>query len=371
MDQDTRYMRKAITLARKGGGWVNPNPLVGAVLVNDGKIVGEGYHEHFGAPHAEVNAIRNAGEKATGSTLIVTLEPCSHQGKTPPCTDLIVESGIRKVIIGTPDPNPQVNGKGMKILKDKGLEVTSGILEEEIRKMNEPFNKYILTGLPFCVLKTAMSLDGKIATPSGESRWISGEASRKYSHSLRNRYSAIMVGINTVINDNPSLDTRIPGKKKHHPLKVIVDTFARIPLESRILSLNPQLAILAVSEEADKEKIRNIERLGAQVLVCPMKNRRIDLISLTAMLGQMGIDSILIEGGSTLAFSAIQDGVVDKVVSMIAPKIIGGEKAKTSVGGEGIARLAEAVQLDQITVKRLNEDIMIEGYIHKNLKPEV
>ena len=370
MESDNRFMRRAVALARKGGGWVNPNPLVGAVLVREGEIVGEGYHEYFGAPHAEVNAIHNAGKKAAGATMFVTLEPCSHHGKTPPCTDLILQSGIRKVVIGTLDPNPLVNGKGMKILKDKGLEVTSGCLEEEIRKMNEPFNKFILTGLPFCVLKTAMSLDGKIATSSGESRWISGEASRNYSHGLRNRYSSIMAGINTVILDDPSLNTRISGKNQHHPLKVIVDTFARIPLEAKVLKDNPQLTILAVSPEADKEKTKEIERLGAQVLVCPMKNNRIDLTFLTRSLGSMGIDSILLEGGSTLAFNALQEEVVDKVICMIAPKIIGGENAKTPVGGAGIAHLADAFRLDHLTVKRLKEDIIIEGYIIKNPNSE-
>ena len=364
MEALNKYIQRAITLAKRGKGWVNPNPLVGAVLLKDNKIIGEGYHEFFGSPHAEVNAIRNAKEDVAGSTLFVTLEPCSHQGKTPPCTDLILEKKIKKVVIGILDPNPLVNGKGKKFLLDHGLEVTSGYLEEEILRMNEQFIKFIKSGKPFCILKTAMTLDGKIATVAKESKWISGEESRKFIHELRQQVSAIMVGINTVLIDDPLLNTRRERKRNKNSLKVIVDTTARLPIESKVLTNDPQLTLIATSCRADKAKLKQFERLGAQVLVCPLKNEQVDLPYLVNSLGTMGIDSILLEGGSTLAFSALQEGIVDKVVSFIAPKIVGGKEALSPVGGKGINRLQDAIFLNNLTVKRVGSDVMIQGYIH-------
>jgi diaminohydroxyphosphoribosylaminopyrimidine deaminase / 5-amino-6-(5-phosphoribosylamino)uracil reductase len=364
MDSFNKYMRRAIVLARRGKGWVNPNPLVGAVLVKDKRIIGEGYHEHFGGPHAEVNAIRNAKEDVSGSTLFVTLEPCSHHGKTHPCTELILKKGIKKVVIGTLDPNPKVNGNGKKILLDHGLEVLSGFLEDEIIRMNEPFFKYIRSGIPFCILKTAMTLDGKIATVTKESHWISGQESRKFIHELRQQVSAIMVGINTVLVDDPLLTTRREGKKNKNPLKVIVDTNARLPLDAKVLTNDPQLTLIATSSSTDKSKLTQLERSGAHVLVCPTKNEKIDLKYLMNSLGTMGIDSVLLEGGGTLSFSALQDGIVDKVISFIAPKIVGGRVAMTPVGGKGIEKLNDAIILTDITVKHVGVDIMIQGYIN-------
>ena len=344
-------------------GWVNPNPLVGAVIVKNGRIIGEGYHAYFGGPHAEVMAIENATESLKDASLYVTMEPCSHHGKTPPCTDAILGKGIRKVIVGMKDPNPLVNGKGLKILKDAGVEVTTGIEEEAVLKMNEQFVKYIVTGRPFCTLKTAMTLDGKIATVENASRWISCEDSRKQVHELRHQYSAVMVGINTVLYDDPLLNTRRIRKKSKDPLKVIVDSTRKIPLEAKVLKINPQLVILATTDKIEMTKKRDLERLGAQVLVCPQKEGGVDLGCLMFSLGKMGIDSVLLEGGSTIAFSALMNGVVDKVVSFIAPKIIGGAAAPSPVGGKGLSSMEDAIVIENWNYRKSGTDIMIEGYI--------
>ena len=356
-------MRKAMGLAKKGLGWVNPNPMVGAIIVKDGRIIGEGYHEYFGGPHAEVNAINKATESIEGATLYVTLEPCTHQGKTPPCAPLIVEKRIRRVVIGMSDPNPKVKGTGIDFLSSKGIVVQSGVLENEISRINEIFIKFITTGIPFCILKTAMTLDGKIATITNASRWISGEKSRKYVHELRHQVSGLLIGVNTVIYDDPLLNTRRGKNKSKDPLKIIADTRCRIPLESKALTHNPQLTVLATTELADKSKLREISRLGAQTMICPVKNNKVDLAFLVHSLGIMGIDSILIEGGSTLAFSALTDGIVDKVTSFISPKILGGRMAPTPVGGEGIEKMNQAIRISDWKIRRSGEDILIEGYI--------
>jgi len=366
LEEDQKYLRHAIVLAKRGSGWVNPNPLVGAVLVKNGRIIGEGYHAFFGGPHAEVNAIENATENIKDATLYVTMEPCSHQGKTPPCTDTIIRNGIKKVVVGMKDPNPLVNGTGLKILADAGIEVIKGVEEDAVLKLNERFVKFIVTGKPFCTLKTAMTLDGKIATIENASKWISGEDSRKYVHELRQQYSAIMVGINTVLYDNPLLNTRRANKKNKNPLKVIVDTKGKIPLEANVLKINPQLLILATTDQIDKSKKLDLERLGAQVLICPQLEGRVDLDYLMFSLGSMGIDSVLLEGGSTIAFSALMKGVVDKVVSFIAPKIIGGADAPSPVGGKGLVEMKDAIIVKNWNYRKIGSDILIEGYINKN-----
>ena len=368
MTTDEKYMRMAVSLAKKGSGWVNSNPMVGAVLVKDGRIIGKGFHKVFGGPHAEINAINNATEPVEGSTLYVTLEPCIHQGKTPPCAPVIVENKIRKVVIGMTDPNPVVKGKGVEYLLSKGITVSKGLLEEEIGRLNESYVKFIQTGIPFCNLKTAMTLDGKIATITNASRWISCEKSRRYAHELRQKSAGLLVGIDTVIYDDPLLNTRRGGKKSRDPLKIIADTTCRIPMESKVLTNNPPLTILATTEKADRSKIRDIERLGAQVLICPLKNNRVDLVFLVRSLGKMGIDSILIEGGSTLAFQAVREGIVDKVTSFISPKILGGKEAPTPLGGEGIGRMDDAVKITGWKFKKMGEDILVEGYIRESEK---
>ncbi|MDP4282466.1 MAG: bifunctional diaminohydroxyphosphoribosylaminopyrimidine deaminase/5-amino-6-(5-phosphoribosylamino)uracil reductase RibD [Bacteroidota bacterium] len=365
MEEQIRFMKMAIRLAEKGAGWVNPNPLVGAVIVKDGKVIGQGYHEYFGGPHAEVNAIRNAKEDVRGAHLYITLEPCCHKGKTPPCAPFVAESGITEVTVGMVDPNPLVQGKGIACLKEKGIRVNSGIFEKEIRKQNEAFIKYITTGFPFCTLKIAMSLDGKTATSSGESKWISCIKSRDKVHDMRRHCSAIMVGINTVLNDDPILSCRMKTGKVKDPVKVIVDSRGKIPLTAMVLQHEPQRMILATTALAKKQKLQEIERLGAQVIVCPEKDVRVDLKYLFKALGVMGIDSILLEGGSTLAFSAIREGLVDKAVVFIAPRILGGKNSYTPVGGDGFEPLSNAMGVHDWKVSGSGDDIMIEGYLNK------
>jgi len=394
---DEKYMKRAIALAQKGSGWVNPNPMVGAVVVKNDRIIGEGFHEYFGGPHAEVNALKDLNWREQpgllhDASLYVTLEPCSHQGKTPPCAHLIAESGIRKVVVGMADSNPLVNGKGIGFLQSHDVEVVTGVLEAKIRKLNEVFIKYITTGWPFVVLKTAMTLDGKIATVNNASRWITGTASRTLVHRMRQQLAAVMVGADTVIYDDPLLNIRLkPGRGKNrifpgqpvgnrtgpaveisaqdpvpywkNPLKIVVDSHARIPLHARVLMVNSQLAILATTDAAPEAKLRDIKRLGAQVLVCPVKEGRVDLRFLMESMGVMGIDSIMVEGGSALAFSALKEGIVDKVVSFIAPKILGGDKAPTPVGGEGIAAMEDALPLFNVSYRKTGNDLLVEGYL--------
>jgi diaminohydroxyphosphoribosylaminopyrimidine deaminase/5-amino-6-(5-phosphoribosylamino)uracil reductase len=366
---DKAFMTRAIALAKRGAGWVNPNPMVGAVLVNAGKIIGEGFHEFFGGPHAEVNAVNSVNEEniaaIKGSTLYVTLEHCSHFGKTPPCVDLIIEKKIGRVFIGMIDPNPIVSGTSIKKLVENGIQVETGLLEKETKKLNEVFIKYIQTGLPFVVLKSAMTLDGKIATVTNASRWITGDKSRKIVHHMRQQLSSVMVGVNTIITDDPLLNIRMKGEWKN-PLKIIADTHLRIPTDSKVFTNEPQLTLVATTALADKIKQKELERMGVQILVCPVKYGRVDLQFLMKSLGLMGIDSVLLEGGSTLAFSALKEGIVAKVVSFIAPKILGGSIAPTPVGGDGVEKMEDAIALTNITVKKVGEDLMIEAFVKKS-----
>lgn len=359
---DTQFMRRALALALKGAGWVNPNPMVGAVVVRDGCIIGEGFHAMYGESHAEAVALDGlTPEQTSGATLYVTLEPCNHQGKTPPCAPLIATMGIRRVVIAAGDPNPEVNGQGIKYLQAHGIEVETGLLKKEAEDQNEVFRTYITTGNPFVVLKTAMTLDGKIATVTNASRWITGEPSRRLVHRLRSRLSSVLVGVNTVLYDDPLLNIRLKGNHPA-PLKVIADTHGRIPVEARVLANNPQLTLVATTASADSRKMKDIERMGAQVLVCPAKEGRVDLTFLLRSLGAMGVDSVLAEGGSTLAFSLLRDELVDKMITFIAPKVLGGEQAPTAVGGAGIDTMEEAVTLERMAVKRIGSDLMVTGY---------
>lgn len=366
--KDIQWMRKAIRLAAAGAGWVNPNPMVGALLVHQEQIIGQGFHEYFGGPHAEVNAIASVpAEKEhliPGSTLYVTLEPCHHHGKTPPCTDLIIAKKIGKVVVGMVDPNPIVSGSGIAKLRAHGISVEPGILETQARQLNEVFVKYITTGRPFVVFKTAMTLDGKIATITNASRWITGERSRKSVHLMRQQLSAVMVGVDTVIADDPLLNIRLKGQWKN-PLKVVADSRLRIPAAAKLLTNDPQLVLVATTKSADPEKIKNIERMGAQVIICPEKAGKVDLSFLMQSLGTMGVDSVLLEGGSTLAFSALQKGIVDKVIAFIAPKILGGEMAPSPVGGSGIENMDEAINLQTMNIRKMGKDLMIEALIEK------
>lgn len=361
-----QFMRRALDLSKIGIGHTNPNPLVGAVLVKDEKSIGEGYHEYYGGPHAEINAINSSTQDVRGATMYVTLEPCSHYGKTPPCVNTIIDRGISKVVIGMKDPNPIVAGRGIQILQDNGIEVITGVLEDEIKKLNEIFIKFITTKTPFCILKTAMTIDGKIATTTGDSKWIANSKSRKYVHQIRNRVSAIMVGIGTVIADDPLLTTRLEDNEGVDAVRIIVDTKGRIPLEAKVLNNNSNTkTILATTQKAEKDKLNAIEDKGAEILITPLRENRVDLKYLVKELGKRGVDSILIEGGSSLNYSALSEGIVDKVITFIAPKIVGGQKAKTPVGGEGIRFVKDCIRLDNISINRFDEDIMIEGYIRK------
>ena len=358
------YMRRGLELAKRGWGMTNPNPLVGAVVVKDRKIVGEGYHPYLGGPHAEVVALNEAGERARNAELYVTLEPCCHYGRTPPCVNKIIESGIKKVYVAMEDPNPKVSGKGIEILKNHGINVETGILEKEARKLNEIFIKYITTKLPFVIMKSAMSLDGKIATFLGDSKWITSEEARKLVHELRQRVSAVLVGVNTVIKDNPKLNVRLPDMENvKNPYRIVVDSLLRIPLSSQVIRNADGKTIIAVTEYADESRIMELEKKGIKVLVTKSENGRVSLKDLMVKLGQMEIDSVLIEGGSEINASAIEENIVDKVVFFIAPKIIGGKTAKSSVGGRGVPFVDMSYHLKEMTVSRIGPDIMIEGYL--------
>jgi diaminohydroxyphosphoribosylaminopyrimidine deaminase/5-amino-6-(5-phosphoribosylamino)uracil reductase len=363
---ETKYMQRALELAAKGFGYSNTNRVVGAVFVKDCKIIGEGYHEVCGSHHAEVNAFKNATEDVKDATMYVTLEPCSHYGKTPPCANAIVEKGIKKVVIGLKDPNPLVAGRGIQILKDNNIEVITGVMEEEGKKLNEIFLKYITTKIPFCILKTAMTLDGKIAAYTGDSKWITNELSRKYVHQLRHRVSGIMVGIGTILADDPLLTTRLDTGSGSDPTRIIVDSSTRIPLEAKVLQVESKArTIIATTELAARNKIKALEDIGVEIIITPLKNNRVDLTYLMKALGERLIDSVLLEGGSELNYSAIEEGIVDKVNVFIAPKIIGGRGAKTPIGGLGKAVMSEAISIKNIQIHKFDDDVMLEGYIRK------
>ncbi|MEK6681749.1 MAG: bifunctional diaminohydroxyphosphoribosylaminopyrimidine deaminase/5-amino-6-(5-phosphoribosylamino)uracil reductase RibD, partial [Nitrospirota bacterium] len=335
------------------------------VVVKDDRIIGKGYHKKAGLPHAEAIALSSAGSDAEGAILYVSLEPCCHSNKkTPPCTKKIIESKIKKVVIGMIDPNPLVSGKGIEELIASNIEVKTGVLEQEAKKINEPFIKYIKTKTQFVILKIAESLDGKIATNTGESKWITGEKAREYAHKLRDENDAVLVGIGTVLRDNPSLTTRLKNKKGKDPIRVVVDSELKIPLSAKLLTQRSDaITIIATSKTASKNKIEKIKKTGAGIILLKTKNGRIPLAQLMKELGKIGITSLMIEGGSEIAASALKEGIVDKVIFFIAPKIITGREAKSSIGGEGIRKLKDALMLKDFTVKRVGEDILVEGYV--------
>ncbi len=360
-------MRLALELAKKAEGFTSPNPLVGAVLVKDGEIVGTGYHARAGLPHAEIMALREAGEKAQGATLYVNLEPCCHRGRTGPCTEAVITAKIRKVVVAMADPNPLVAGKGIARLRQAGVEVAVGVLEAEAKRLNEVFSKYITTGLPFVVLKTAMSLDGKIATRRGESRWITSEQARIFGHRLRHRYDAILAGVGTVLADNPSLTARLPEGGGRDPVRVVLDSSARTPPGAKIINrASPAPTLIAVTPKAPAERVAALKEAGAEVLVLPPDEKgRVNLPLLMKELAGREITSVLIEGGAEVHASALNAGIVDKVAWLIAPRIIGGKEAPGPVGGQGAGRLDEAVPLQNVSVQRIGEDIYVEGYIRR------
>ena len=353
---DEYYMRRALELAVRGRGYTNPNPMVGAVIVKNGRIIGEGYHEKFGHLHAERNALGNCTEKPDGATIYVTLEPCCHHGKTPPCTDAIIESGITKVVVGMLDVNPIVAGNGVRILEEHGIEVVTGVLEDECRKLNKIFIKYMTEKLPYVVMKYAMTSDGKIATVTGESRWITGESSRENVHRTRHALMGIMVGVGTVLADDPMLDCRLPEGGKN-PVRIL-----RTPLDSRVVTTASEIPTMIATVSSDSSLIKEYESRGISVIQTSSDKGRVDLKDLMRILGEKGIDSILLEGGSQLNFSAIEAQIVDEVHTYIAPKIFGGD-AKTPVGGDGIGRIEDAVILDPVKITKLGDDILVESEV--------
>lgn len=366
MQKKEEYMRRALELARKGEGHTSPNPMVGCVVVKDGRIISEGYHEKYGEFHAERNALTRCTEDTAGADLYVTLEPCCHQGKTPPCTDIIIEKKIARVFVGSMDSNPLVAGKGVQILRDHGIYVETGILDAECRKLNEVFYHYIATKTPFVVMKYAMTLDGKIACATGDSKWVTGEIARTQVHRMRGRYRGIMVGIGTVLADDPMLNCRVEGGVD--PVRIICDSNLHIPTESQIVKTASDIeTIVACSQEAleserKQEKIRRLKEAGIQIIGMEGAHG-VNLVELMKKLGGQNIDSILLEGGGTLNASALEDGIVNKVYAYIAGKLIGGMDARSPVEGMGIDRMADAITLQNVEIEKLGDDFCIVGYV--------
>ncbi|WP_225897257.1 bifunctional diaminohydroxyphosphoribosylaminopyrimidine deaminase/5-amino-6-(5-phosphoribosylamino)uracil reductase RibD [Desulfuromonas sp. AOP6] len=358
------YMTRALILARTAEGRTRPNPAVGAVIVCSGMIVGEGFHRRAGEPHAEINALRQAGVQAQDGELYVTLEPCSHHGRTGPCAEAIVAAGIRKVFIGTRDPNPRVCGRGISLLADNGVEVVTGVLEEECRHLIAPFAKHVLTGTPLVTLKSAITLDGFCATSSGESQWISNEQSRLYVHQTRDKVDAVMVGIGTVLTDNPRLTTRLPEGGRN-PIRVVVDTFLRIPEDSALVALSAdEGTLVATTNAADPNKICRLQAVGVRVLVLPQKNGHVDLNALLLELGKMDIQHLFLEGGAILNGTLLREGLVDRAMIFVAPVLLGGDDGRGLFAGQGATRLVDAWRLKHVRVRSFGDDVLLEGEVY-------
>lgn len=357
---EDRFMQRAIELARGGVGKVNPNPLVGAVIVKDGRIIGEGYHREYGALHAERDAISHLVENAAGAEMYVTLEPCCHHGKQPPCVDAIIEQGISKVYVGSDDPNELVAGKGIERLRNAGIQVVTHVQKEECDGLNPVFFHYITTKTPYVVMKYAMTMDGKIATRTGDSRWITGECAREHTHRVRNWLSGIMVGIGTVLADNPLLNCRMPGGNS--PVRIVLDSHLRIPLDSQIVQTAGEYkTIVATRKDDGKPDIESkLQKAGVEVLHVPEKEGHIDLRALMGMLGEQQLDSILLEGGGTVNASALKAGIVNRVQVYVGGQIFGGVHAPSPVGGQGIAAVANSYKFGVPKVTSLGEDVLLE-----------
>lgn len=357
-------MALALRLAAKGRGRTSPNPMVGAVVVAGNRIVGQGYHRRPGGPHAEIIALQAAGSRATGATLYVTLEPCCHTKKrTPPCVPRIIAAGLHRVVVAMADPNPKVSGRGIRALRQAGLDLSVGCLRHEAERLNEAYRHWIRTGLPFVTLKAAMTMDGKIATAGGESQWITGEPARRYTHQLRSRMDAILIGVGTVRRDDPQLTVRLgrgpaSGQRSRQPLRVILDSRLRVPLKAKVLGAGTAIATTA---QAPARKVRQVKAKGTQVLVLPARNGQVSLRACLAELGKQGITSVLIEGGSEINASAVRVGLVNRVVLFIAPTLLGGQDAKGVIGGLSPKRLAQALPLNDIRIQLLGNDFLVEG----------
>lgn len=353
---NNKYMRLALNLAKKGTP--APNPYVGAVIVKNRRIIGKGYHKRAGTAHAEIQAlksVKNPGD-AKGATIYVNIEPCNHYGKTPPCVEGIIKSGIKKVVFAMKDPNPNVKGNGEKELIKHRIKIEKGILENKAKKLNEVFIKYVTTKIPFVVLKTAMSMDGKIATKNWDSKWITGKKAREYAHCLRSKYDAILVGINTVLKDNPRLTARIKNKK--NPLRIVLDSRLRIPLTAHVLK--DKNILIATSKQHNKIKKKKLEKKGISIFV--LGEKKINIKKLLKKLGKINVSSILVEGGSKVQGSFIDQRLVDKVIFFYAPKIIGGKNAKPAIGGKGASNMKKAIELKDVEMKRIGQDFIVEAY---------
>lgn len=363
-DQDKKFMRIALKEARKGLGRTSPNPVVGAVIVKDGKILAKGYHKAAGLPHAEIEALNKLGGYAHGATLYVTLEPCNHHGKTPPCTMAIIKSGIKRVVIGMRDPNPHVRGGGADFLKKQGIEISEGVLGEECQRLNEHFIKFVKTGLPFVVVKVAMTLDGWIATRTGHSRWISNEKSRDFVHRLRDIADAILVGVGTIVRDNPMLTTRLKTKKGRDPLRIVVDPSLRVPRDANVVINNPSNTIIVVGDGCVAEdKLRDFKnRTGVSIIKCSVEDGWINFRDMLFALGKRRVMYLLVEGGSTVLGSLIKNGLVDKLYIFKAPKLIGGSDGIPMARGRGVNKMDDAIIVKHIKIRRFGDDLLIEGY---------
>jgi diaminohydroxyphosphoribosylaminopyrimidine deaminase/5-amino-6-(5-phosphoribosylamino)uracil reductase len=357
-------MQRALAVAEGGIGFVSPNPVVGCVIVKAGRILGEGYHERYGGPHAEANALRVAGSEARGATLYVTLEPCCHTGKTPPCVDAVLQAGVGRVVIAMRDPNPKVAGGGLARLRAAGIDVTLGICEAEARRLNEPFLHYIQTQRPFVTLKCAVTLDGKIATRTGASRWITGAPAREHVHRMRHAADALLVGSGTALQDDPLLTTRLPGGGGVNPLRIVVDSLLRLSLSSQLATVRPDCrTLVATSQRAPLDKQRQLENQGVEILRLPSyADGRVNIEALLAALGTRGVADLLVEGGATLSATLLQRRLIDKVVVFIAPKIIGGDGINV-VAAFGVDTMADALQLYGMTSQSVGEDVMLEAYL--------
>lgn len=359
---DEQWMRRALELAASAIGEASPNPLVGALVVRDGGIVGRGVHRYAQVTHAEVLALEEAGEQARGATLYTTLEPCSHHGRTPPCTEMIIRSGIGRVVAAMIDPNPQVCGRGLEALRQAGVRVDLGVCESEARRLNEAFITYITTGRPFVHLKIAMSLDGRIATRSRESRWITGEAARHRAHELRHQSDAVLVGIGTVLTDDPELTDRL-GRPRSRPLvRVVLDSRLRLPLESKLVRTADEAPVLVFTSFAEQERVEPLRARGVTVIRVPAHDHRVSLPAVLEELGRREITRLLVEGGAEVAAAFVEHRLVDKFTLFLAPRLIGGREAVPALGGRGCARLSEALTVNIIGLDRLGEDVELTAY---------
>jgi diaminohydroxyphosphoribosylaminopyrimidine deaminase/5-amino-6-(5-phosphoribosylamino)uracil reductase len=362
---DREYMSMALDLAGRGAGYVAPNPMVGAVVVRQGQVVGRGYHQAVGGPHAEVHAIDDAGDLARDATLYVTLEPCNHHGRTPPCTHKILEAGIRRVVVAVEDPNPDVAGGGNAYLAGQGVQVVCGVCRDQAARLNESFFKYARTKVPFVVLKMAATLDGRIATRTGDARWVTGPESRGRVHALRHAMDAIMVGVGTVICDDPELTTRLEGGRGVDATRIILDTHLRMPDTARMLQQASAAETWVVcGPEAASDNKKRLADQGALVLEAGIAGGRIDLSALMRMLGQRGITSLLIEGGAQVAAASLRAGIVDKVLFFYAPKILGGDDGVPMCGGPGPERMRDSLPMHRMEIERVGADVLVSGYLN-------